>query len=47
MTNLFNELNTVVQRLLDENAILNLTARFDDAVIHQVIQTFRDLWVAN
>lgn len=40
MTSLVNELNTVVQCLLDENAILNLTARFDDVVIHQDIQIF-------
>ena len=36
----------VVQRLLDENAILNLMARFDDAVIRQDMQAFRELWIA-
>ena len=36
---------TALRQLLDENAILNLMARFDDAVIRQDTETFRSLWV--
>ncbi len=40
-----SETNLALRRLLDENAILNLMARFDDAVVRQDIDTFRTLWV--
>ena len=36
-----------LQRLLDENAILNLIARFDDAVILSDFDEFRSLWTDN
>ena len=40
-----NELDLALRRLLDENAILTLMARFDDAVIRQDTDAFRTLWV--
>ena len=39
------ELESAMRRLLDENAILTLLARFDDVVIRQDMETFRQLWV--
>lgn len=40
-----HELPIALQRLLDEHAILNLMARFNDAVIRQDMQVFRSLWL--
>lgn len=42
-----SELDLALRRILDENAILTLMARFDDAVIRQDLDAFRALWVAD
>ena len=38
-------LDSALHRLVDEHAILNQMARFDDAIIRQDTETFRTLWV--
>lgn len=39
------DMTSALRRLLDENAILDVMARFDDAIIRRDVETFRTLWV--
>ncbi len=39
------DVTSALRHLLDENAILDLMARFDDAIIRKDTETFRTLWV--
>ena len=39
------DINLALQQLLDEHAILSLTARFDAAILRRDSATFRELWM--